>query len=848
MKRLNTATILASTMLVLAPFLAQHALGAEQQGTEESSQEPEKMSVVGSRIKRVDFEGPQQIKVINREEILQGGFQSAAEVIRSLPQNSFGAAFDSTTNAQGANLRGIGSSNTLLLINGRRLPKDADTELADLSLIPVDAIEEIQVQLGGASAIYGSDALGGVVNIVTRRNFEGTSLSASYRGTKAGGGEQQSGSIVWGSAGKNSSSINILQFRTVERIKWSDRDWVDTNTQFGIGNPAAYQGVDGNFYAVSPCEVNDPENPDICGSDWYDDWDYFQGKVQQLTAMSQYTKDLNLDHRFKTDLVIMRREVQQSSTDNFLRGDRVPVSLLNNFDTPVAPNANEDGEVLALGFLSEAGPRISRNSVTTFQGGLGFEGALTDSLDYDTNFSYAESIAASETRNALIEEELFEAMEEGLYNPFAPVGEQGSLDSAKTNLYGENNYTSVNFDAGVSGELIENWAGMVEFALGYNFLRESAIVDSGDLVSPYGPDNEFRIFGYSGTQRAAKREVNSAYLETKIPLLSNLNLTTAVRFDEYSDVGNAFSPAAAFEYRPTRDLMVRASYTEGFKAPTLDDINSPLTKGFGFVRDYKNCGDPKDSDEGYCLRTQPLELFSGGNEDLKPETSSTISFGFVYNITESLSLNADYYQTKINDQIGSISADDVARYEREGKIPEGVSIDRDDNDELKSMTLPLLNLATTQSNGYDVALNYDMKTDWGRIDLSNNLAVKTVSKYERAPGQGFEDELKSQPKWRNSAAIGYGLNAHSVRLVNHHIDARRERADETGKVPSFNTFDLSYTYEIMRGSRVTIGGTNVTQTRMPIDTSSVSGLSKGISPSLYGIEGPTYFVRASVEM
>ncbi len=808
-----------------------------------SKESTERITVVGSRIKRSEQEGPIQVLRIDGDTLRSTGYNSLSEVMRNLPQNSFGNFVDDGTNATTPSLRGIGSANTLLLVDGRRMVKDANTERADMSMIPLAAIYEVQILLGGASAIYGSDALGGVINVITKKDYDGTAFSGSYTGTKLGGGEETTASWVWGNSSESSSSFNVLQYQKIQPLFWNDRDWTDAQRQFGIGDPASFLGEDQMPYVVDlgRCSVFGGEDSTVCGSDWAGDWNYFQNEVEQVIAFSQFRRDIAERHEFKAGFFLLNKEIDSSSTANFLRNDLVPASLLDGLDLPIAPLI-VDGKVYATGFLNAAGPRTSHTSLTTYSVSAGFDGALSETIDYAANISYADSKVQSESKNSLLEKELFAAMEDGKFNPFKPVGEQGSLDSAKVNLFGKSSTKTTTADFGVSGELFENWAGIVEFASGYNLVKESMNVDDGQTVLP---DNEgnYRVFGYSGTFREAQRKIDSVYLELKLPLLKSLNLTAAGRLDKYSDVGNSFTPASSLEYRPLRSLLLRASYTEGFKAPTLDNINSPLSKGFGFGRDYRECGKPSDSDTGYCESTQPVDSYTGGNPNLKPEISTTYGLGFVWDIYSNFSITADFYHTKIKDEITEISIDDALKYENDNRLPDGVIITRGDDGKLVSIQLPLLNIGTRTSEGYDLGINYSYRTRWGRFVWEENVAVKTVSKWQTAPGEDYNNDLFYLPKWRNVSGLKWSLFGHGVSLVNNHIDAKRWRADDTPKVPSYNYWNLSYAYTFSKGSSISLGGINVTQTKPPVDTSSTSGLSRGISQSLYGIKGPSYFVK-----
>ncbi len=798
--------------------------------------------LVGSRINSSATEGAVDVITITRDSLMSFGYYSLADVIRDLPQNSFGNFFDKNTDTKAPGLLGVGSSHTLILVNGRRVVKDASTELADISMIPLAAIQEVQILQGGASAIYGSDAFGGVINIITRKDFNGTTLSSSYATTKLGGGEEAIATVVWGSRSGHDTTFSMVQYQKSQPLFWRDRGWTDSTKQFAIGDPAAYLSQDGNFYTVNSeqCSVSERTEFIPCRDNGSGDWNYFQNELGQLTAFNQYRRTLGENHEFSTNFFFLNKEIEGTHGSNYLNNYPVPLALLDGL-TLLAPPRSIGNFVLAQGVLNAAGPRISHSSIRTYSLETGLQGFVTDTIDYAAQISFADSSFQRETKNALIMEELFEAMEEGKFNPFKPRGEQGSLESAKINLYGSHRTQLTMLDFGLSGVMLDNWAGEVEFASGFNLVKESMKVDDGQAVLPDDEGN-FRILGYSGTSRGAERKVASAYLEMKFPLLADLNFTTAGRVDQFSDVDHKTTPAVSLEYRPTTALTFRIAYTAGFKAPTLEQINTPRSQEFSFGRDYRVCGVPSESDSGYCAGLQPVNTYAGGNKKLKPETSQTTSLGFAWDLSQNFRVTGFLYNLETADEITSISIEEALSLEADHKLPNDVNITRDDLGKLVSIELPFLNLGKRKSQGYNIGLAYRLETRLGRLVIDENLAVKTISRWQNASGRNYDNDLQRQPKWRNKASVSWKFANHSLSLVNHHIDAKRWRADGTPKVPSFNYWDLHCSYGFARESSIRIGSTNMTQVKPPVDSSSAAGLSRGITPSLYGVKGPSYYV------
>ena len=262
-------------------------------------QEPERIEVVGSKIKRLDGESPQPIEVLSKEDIQKSGATELSQLIRDYSIVASFGGYKSQVNigetqASGGNsadLRGLGSKNTLVLLNGHRLPADGVTGSVDLSIIPVSAIEKIEILKDGASAIYGSDAAGGVINITTKRDFEGFSVSTRYDSTKIKGGDVSTFSAAHGYVGDKFKSTTVASYRKAEAVSATDIDFL-TKAASGYSFPS-------NVYTPSTGVVASPECPaDQINSIGRCTYDYNQTtqvypKTEQLSFLNTSSYEIN---------------------------------------------------------------------------------------------------------------------------------------------------------------------------------------------------------------------------------------------------------------------------------------------------------------------------------------------------------------------------------------------------------------------------------------------------------------------------------------------------------------------------------------------------------------------------
>lgn len=274
---------------------------AESKADASTSKKPiERIEVTGSHIRRIDTEGAAPVQTITRKDIDKTGYNSVADVLRDTTVSSFGGTREASGSTAAGNahvdLRGLGASNTLVLLNGQRLPSDAVTGAVDLNLIPMAAVERIEILKDGASAIYGSDALGGVVNIITRKDFVGSEVSLNQSTPELAGGRRRDISLVNGINRGRFNMVNVVQYRDNEKIFSRDRSW-SSNGVSNLGSPGSYRNAGEKWQADPNCppdRIRHTPSGDFCTFK-YSDYSTELPALQQVGLLSESNVELNFN-------------------------------------------------------------------------------------------------------------------------------------------------------------------------------------------------------------------------------------------------------------------------------------------------------------------------------------------------------------------------------------------------------------------------------------------------------------------------------------------------------------------------------------------------------------------------
>ena len=613
------AAWLACTGAFLSPALAQ---------TSEPAQATQRIEITGSAIKRLDAETAVPVTVYRMEELRSQGVTSVEQVIQSL---SYSSSLTSTSQVVGsgtggasfADLRGIGGDKTLVLLNGRRIANNAlNGSIPDLNMIPFAALERIEVLRDGASALYGTDAIGGVINFITRRNYDAgeITLSADMPQDKGGRRYGANGSIGFGDlAGKGFNVLGVFDVQRQDRINSQERG-------FGSRSYIPERGLDGTSGTTTPANYSQRQggttfnaNPTFPGcapvgnggsintgassTNCRFDPAPYQDLVPQSERASFFGKAsmaLGTDHTLSAEYFITRNTVESqigpvpqtgntmSASSPFFPGRGITPAPTNFTIDPTLP-------ISVSWRAADAGARSGKNENTSQRAILGVEGLLAG-WDYNAAVSYNENKLVESHTGGYSNDSLITAgIAGGIINPFGPQTAAGAQYLADAALRGELQTAKGRvwaLDLRASRE-IGKWFGSAPaaaLAIGAEVRREKFFDDINAPVASQaastGVDPDSDVSG--------ARNVSAVYAELNVPFTNRLDATLAVRHDRYSDFGSSTNPKVALRFRPTDSLLMRATYSTGFRAPSLYELYQPnfLTFSAGQYDDPVLCPAP----------------------------------------------------------------------------------------------------------------------------------------------------------------------------------------------------------------------------------------------------------------
>jgi len=825
----------------------------------------EKIQVTGSHIKRIDVEGPSPVLTLDREYLDRSGYNSVSDVLRDTTVTATGVDRESSgSNESGsatAGLRGFGADKILVLLNGNRLPKIGGQNSVDLNLIPFQAIERVDILKDGASAVYGSDALAGVINFVTKKDYDGASISARYSLAEEAGGNRQDIAAVYG---KNSSKGNFLavyQYRNNQEVRDRDRDWAVPGLST-LGSPGSYRpGTDDGKYLAAPDCPEDrkltSDGNEYCRYDFSTD-KWLQPAIEQHSAVLSGTYDLNDSLGLYTTLTYTNRQsrwqfapapdVFQDDTNGGTSADptaqdrRIP----NNIATGPGwnlPNTGGNPIDVQYRLVDELGPRANRDTTDSYGGTVGIRGYLSDTWEWDQNLTYGASSIYNDGHSGYANKQLLSGqILDGSWRPFDQTGDKGNIDGSKhrSEQWTDSEIIMTQFTA--SGEVGNLWGGLITAAVGASGAWES-FDQRVDSVTQAG-----NLFGGAGAAGQASRDFQAIFTEFGYSI-SDFEFQLAGRVDNFSDFGSTFNPKFGMRYTPAKQLMFRGSVGTGFKAPTLSELYSAQGFGFPAFVDQTACAAAGDPDDAVCKRQQ-YKVTSGGNPNLREETSFSYNLGTIIQPTSNWDISIDYWFTSIDDAIGG-DLDNIMLAERNLGAAElarqGVIVRRDTTGSIIDVFAPNLNLSSQQADGLEFSTQYNIKLGALTIVPSVNHTHMLSYLEEPFPGLGLQSRLGEygRPRWKNTSSLAFNFGSNSIRATGRSIAGQFKtahtgnRADQR-KLANYTEYDLSYVFRGGWGGRIDFGIKNVLGTDRPVDDT--TGPQREVNPALYDNIGRLYFL------
>lgn len=821
------------TSITTGVFVTSSAFAAEE------TAKVERIEVTGSRIQRQDMETASPVTVIDAAAIKAEGFTSVDQMLQ-VQTSMAGAAVGSSTNngADGVaqvDLRGMGSQRTLVLLNGRRMVNSgsgADSSV-DLNSIPVAMIARVEILKDGASAVYGSDAIAGVVNIITKKDFEGFQFDFNGSGTDKGDGQSGDVSALYGFNTDGGNYTFGAAYSDRRGVIQSDRDWTEPGASSFIPEGTLggkVQDANGNWVARP------------YGYDFTQD-SYYQTPSERRSLFANMTQELGNDVVLTADAIYTNRRSNQQMA---AQPADIMLNVCGAAGVPAgAPCVTLDSDMLAAGIkadekglvnyrrrTNDVGPRIYTQDTDTWRLSGGLAGTLDvhTGMNWDVTYTYGKNQAKTAVENSINASD----MATSIYaNPDAwfsgdPLTQQMINDIGYTEeAKGGNEQQTLS--AGLNGELFDLSAGAVGFAIGAEYRRESGF---------YTPD-EVVIAGESTSAQQDPTNGNynviSIFQEVSVPFTEKLTGEFALRLDDYSTFGKATTWKIGLTYAATDDLMVRTVAATGFRAPSVSELYGGNSGSYDYLDDpWGNAQDPQ------------ILVNRTSDPDLQPEESESYTAGLVYSpsYVDGMSVTLDYWRFKVDNAIARMDtqAGLDACYAGDATACETFNIGP--NGDLDNLTNALTNVGTQDTSGIDFNLAYGFEglgLDW-KINNDTTYLINFEQDGEDYTGT-IDGNFGAYARVRNNFSISAGQDDWSVMYFNRYIGEMTDLALGTD-VDSILYHNISGTYHINDMTSVSLGVKNFTDEK-PVTVS--NGSDGGTVPEVYDTIGRTIYGGVTVK-
>jgi iron complex outermembrane receptor protein len=870
-----------------------------QAAADDPAAPPQRVEITGSSIKRIDAETALPVQVITRQDIEKTGVTTASELMSQVSANVGGLTDGASINTGGmdqrgfnsANLRGIGTSSTLVLLNGRRLANFAspgDDSGVDLNNIPAAAIERVEILLDGASAIYGTDAIGGVINFITRKDYRGTDVTAYAAVTQHGGGGKRELSLSQGFGNYEADGFNVFgtlsgqhneSLRSGQRQFIKDYDiphrlgWLLSSRTFPANiridsdqlaqlNAAGYD-FGSRLINFSAPDCNPPANVstptgiggvDACTYDYMQDTEIYP-KSDKLNFLGRGTLRLGSQAQLFGEVLLSRTKTAYVSSANPTTIEDLPVSL-----SPELSAAGVTGLFDARLRMSEAGDRTSTTTSDAQRFVLGVSGAAAG-WEYDAAFNHSVNRAVDAyTHGYILYTPFLAAVENGTINLFGKSSAAGQA-VYDNNQINDKSRVSVgvmdSVDAKFTRSLMTLPGGDLGVAIGAEFRRErvnftpSTLLLSNEILGDRDPD------GIPIQATSNRRNVAAMYGELDAPITKSLDAQLAVRHDRYQGVGGTTNPKVGLRWIATPQALLRGSFGTGFRAPSVSELYRPTQYGStSILPDPVYCA-LNDNDYSVCADSWAVEYHS--NAHLKPERSRQISLGTVLQPGKSTSLSVDYWNIRKRNLISNLGQDVILANPE--KYADLVTRDPDEG-YITNIVMTLDNRGEERTSGIDVV--FDVKkvaTPIGAFSGHLSGTWMLESKVQTGAGEPFVSNLgrfvedKVVQRWRHRVSVDWERGPLALTLgntfyasyedQNSAIDTNDGSVVTPNHVKAYSLWDVSGSWEVTPHAKLRAGVQNLFDTNPPFSNQAYYFIS-GYDPSYTDPRGRTFYASVNL--
>ncbi|MBJ7309694.1 TonB-dependent receptor domain-containing protein [Rugamonas sp. CCM 8940] len=904
----------------------------------------QRVEITGSSIKRIAKEGALPVQTLSNADIAKSGAKSVEDLVQALPSmQGFTTSAESVNGggggAQTASIHSIGAGYTLVLLNGRRMASYTAGSAVNLASIPLSAVERVEILTDGASALYGADAIAGVINFILKKNQQDFNVEGTYSSPQKSGGKSSNFALSKGFGDLDTDGYNVLlsyAHDEQKELNASQRDFAKTGLvrfenngkqysmyQLALNTTPASVSLsfkDGRTpLAFSPNYLKDgkcaPNTAYIGTANDKSCWFDYSGTVQLIPKSKRDSFFASGSYKLNSDTTVFAEAVNSKFTQT---GRFAPAAQTIGLPLTDAKYATNVAPYLAqLGIdpanvkkasmnlrLVDAGGRTSEYVTEARHLAIGVDGRFKE-FDYGVSYVHSENTRKANYAGGFLSGDKYDQL---VFDPFGQAGSSASVlaPAVLHELDAETKTKLQVLSVRASGEVFKLPAGGVQLGVGLDSSKQRyanlpSSISQGP--NPQQPNWTDTVVGSApgALPVDASRKNWGGFAEVLVPVIKNLDLTAAVRYDSYNAVDNKYvynleskllgsatqgndasksTYKLAFRFNPVDTLLLRGSYGTGFKVAELDQIAQPVSD-FGVTTGKYACPvkapDPRAED---CLGDTQYALTSGGNAlkgsaGLKPEESKQYTLGFRFDPITSLSLGFDLWNVKMSNQINqlseSIAFGDTAKY----NALYSTVYDAGQKQNKLVTLLPYFNLGSSRYRGIDWDHTYRAKTGLGNLTVnwsgtymlksekeSSDGIDSSLGKYDSLPNatsrviSRLAFSLKSSDMFTHTLAMNYRSGYHDLPLKASGSVVKEVNPDGTlgafvdmvRDVKAFQTFDWQTRAQINKTFVVTAGVKNLLDTDPPFsDRTKGGGNQVGYDGRYSNPLGRTFYLTGSAK-
>ncbi|QQX78672.1 TonB-dependent receptor [Shewanella sp. KX20019] len=859
----------------------------------------ERIQVTGSRIKRTDMETATPVTVLSADDMAKQGFNNVQEALQSLTSTTSAMTTQSvhgfTPAASSISLRGAGANRTLTLINGKRLnqypkPAGGTDNFVDTANLPMEAVARIEVLQSGGSAIYGADAVGGVINIILKRDFEGAAIKYRHGDTTEGGGANDRLTLSLGSSSERGNVSTFLEYSSDEQITASQREAFGLHTDLvptsNFGSYSSYGARIAKYDDTKERYITaDTLNEQDCGArgfKWtgsicgFDRSEYrdLSPESRRFSSITNFNYSLTDDMSFVGRLDVANAKSTTNIEPSAIDQDDMGISISGNSITLSDGTHSKtfadkstafggdfsdfgDGKYGYVRRLHEIGNRVTETETNNYFFSSGLEGILADEYAWDASINYGRTDVKVFNGGATTYSKLFDMMSAGDGKSLYENLTNEEADAIHYTGFERSQSTQKNIQASIAGYAFELDAGDAQFAFGAEYTEQDYKVAS-DAETMAG-----NVVGKGGSSGQGDRSYWATFAELEIPIHEDVTINTALRYDRYSDFGGNFSPQLTVEYRPMGELLVRSSINSVFRAPDMHRVYGDATQGFNSVIDFKKCqeigGTPGEGADNSPCNSLQVDTTVGANSELEAETGYTANIGAVWG-GDQLNASIDLWEWKLDDMVSNLGASTIAQkydiYEE--------YITRDTSGTITHINAQAQNLSYQQTRGLDITAGYSWDlANFGDLKLDFNGSLLLLSEGQSDPTAEVIDDLEDGgvPEYKANLILGWFYEDfettigayHTARSKGIYYSAYKQSAEDNDlefngedyEVASQTKWNLTAAYMISDAISVKGGVVNLFNAGPNFDPT--YGAWPHYNRSIFNARGREWFVEGEVK-